>query len=389
MSAAAAPAIVCFSAVDWDYLTMREHQLLSRLAQHYPVLYVEEQSHLLSLVRNPRNARKLWQWTRRPRRVAAHLWVYTPVIMLPFGRVADAVNAVNQWILSRLVRRAVSALGWTRPILWFYEPEQYRQIGRYGERLVVYDCADRHDAFVRLQRPSLVRWMEQRLCDRADLILTVSAALTDAIGPRRCHLVPNGTDFAFFRATLAPNLATADDLAAIAPPIVGYVGTIDSRVDIELLEAAARGIPEATFVFVGPAHADVGRLRALPNVRLLGRRPYELLPRYLKGFDACVLPFRLTPLTIAGCPIKLYDYLAAGKTVVATDIPEARRFRRGVLVAKTRDEFIHFLRQAIAHPAPPEVVSDQMAGETWNDRAAAIMRLLDEHLDPARAPAAP
>jgi glycosyltransferase involved in cell wall biosynthesis len=388
MSAATDPPIICFSAVDWDYLTMREHQILSRLAHRHPVLYVEEQSHLLSLVRAPRKVRKLWQWTRRPRPVATNLWVYTPVIMLPLGRVVEAINAVNQWVLTALVRRAARALGWSRPILWLYEPDQYRQIGRYAERLVVYDCADRHDAFVRLQRPALVRRMEQRLCDRADIILTVSAALTDAIGPRRCHLVPNGTDFAFFRATLAPELAIADDLAAVARPVVGYVGTIDSRVDVELLEAAARQIPEATFVFVGPAQADVRRLRGLPNVRLLGRRPYTLLPRYLKGFDACVLPFRRTPLTIAGCPIKLYDYLAAGKTVVATDIPEARRFRRGVLVATNRAEFIRFLREGITHPLPPEIVSAQMAGETWDDRAAAIMRLLDEHLDPARAPAA-
>lgn len=380
MSATAGPPIVCFSAVDWDYLTMREHQLLSRLSRYYPVLYVEEQSHLLSLVRSPRKVRKMWQWAEPPRPVAKDMWVYTPPMTLPFGRVMSAVNVLNQWILTRQVGKAARALGFARPILWLYEPEQYRQVGRFGEQLVVYDCADKHDAFVRLQRPALVRQMEAILCDRADIIFTVSDALKDAIGPARSHLVPNGADLTLFRRTLNAGTSVADELASMPRPILGYIGTIDSRVDVELLAHAAKVLPQHLFVLVGLVQTDIGRLAALPNVRLLGRRPYQLLPTYLKGFDACLLPFRLTSLTIAGSPIKLYDYLAAGRMVVATDIPEARRFHVGVLIARSREEFVQRIQEALSAGPSHQEISAQMELESWDERASTIHRILEDRL---------
>src|SRR5262249_51154926 len=149
--------------------------------------------------------------------------------------------------------------------------------------------------------------------------------------PGRTDYCPNATDVTHF-ATARDGGAVPEELAAIARPRLGYVGVLsDFKIDFELIERAAALSPAWQFVFIGDERegqgsAAIARLRARPNVHFLGWRPYALLPKYLRGIDVALLPQRLNDYTRAMFPMKYFEYLAAGKPVVATPLPALAEF---------------------------------------------------------------
>jgi glycosyltransferase involved in cell wall biosynthesis len=137
------------------------------------------------------------------------------------------------------------------------------------------------------------------------------------------HLVRNGADFAHF----AHANGAAPELHALSGPVVGFAGNLTSeKVDFDLIEAVARARPEWSVVLVGPAAEDaragLERASKLPNVHVLGFRPYDVLPSYVGGFAVGLIPYRTTAYTRNCSPLKVFEYLAAGKAVVASGVPE-------------------------------------------------------------------
>jgi glycosyltransferase involved in cell wall biosynthesis len=118
-------------------------------------------------------------------------------------------------------------------------------------------------------------------------------------------------------------------------------------VDVDLIAELARRRRDWTFVLVGPVRTELGDLARLPNVRIIGERAYADLPRYLKRFDVCLNPYKNDGVARGASPLKLYEYLASGKPVVSTDMPEARLFPEVVDIARTPDEFIIKIDRAI------------------------------------------
>src|SRR5262249_55743245 len=135
------------------------------------------------------------------------------------------------------------------------------------------------------------------------------------------HWVPNGVDVDHFSQRAAP----ADDVRDLPRPRLGFVGGLSEWVDLGLVAHLARARPDWSLILVGPVGIDAAPVRNLPNVRLLGPRPYAALPAYLVAMDEGLIPFEQSPVTYHADPIKAYEYLAAGLPVVATDLPALRR----------------------------------------------------------------
>ena len=130
--------------------------------------------------------------------------------------------------------------------------------------------------------------------------------------------MPNGADFEHFSRG-EPNAF----VAGLPRPVIGYFGAIAEWFDVELIAQAARERPQWSFVLVGrTAGASLGPLRGLKNVHLTGERPYGQLPGFLAGFDVACIPFKVDMLTRATNPVKFFEYLSAGKPVVATALCE-------------------------------------------------------------------
>jgi glycosyltransferase involved in cell wall biosynthesis len=137
------------------------------------------------------------------------------------------------------------------------------------------------------------------------------------------------------------------DTAMLPQPIIGYVGNINYRIDMDLIKWLAEHNPTWSFVFVGSVKPDVdlARLSAYKNLYFLGHRPYNDLPGYLHHFDVCLIPYR--PLREMGSPIKLYDYLACGKPVVTTNFAGVVGFSDVVYIAEYYDDFQEMVERAI------------------------------------------
>ena len=147
-----------------------------------------------------------------------------------------------------------------------------------------------------------------------------------------------------------------------------------------MLAEAARAHPEWAFVLIGPVDTDVSLLSSLTSVLLTGRRPYSELPAYLGCFDIAVIPFRINSLTTGVNPVKLYEYLAAGRPVVSSDLPEVRAFRPQVAIANSSAEFVSRLEEELAADSPGKRAERLLlAGEhSWSARAEAAAGAVEQ-----------
>jgi|WetSurMetagenome_2_1015567.scaffolds.fasta_scaffold05925_4 glycosyltransferase involved in cell wall biosynthesis len=201
-----------------------------------------------------------------------------------------------------------------------------------------------------------------------------------------CVFCPNGVDYDHFARTREKTVAAPPapllPVVSAGKPIIGYYGALACWFDYGLLRAVAVQRKDLSFVLIGPNY-DNSFLRSglsrLPNVTWLGVQPYADLPNFLRYFDVATIPFHLNKITHATSPLKLFEYMAGGKPVVATAMHETMRYE-GVLVAKGANEFSSKLDEALKLAAEPEylAVIDRVAREnTWNARAVTILQALD------------
>src|SRR5690606_2010776 len=157
----------------------------------------------------------------------------------------------------------------------------------------------------------------------------------------------------FGRARLA-STRIPDEVASLTGPVFGYFGVIDERLDYPLIEALAREFPGGSVVMAGPlAKVSADELPRLPNIHWLGQQAYEALPALVKGFDVCLMPFALNEATRCINPTKTLEYMAAGKPIVSTAVPDVvRHFTPVVAVATDHDGFLDAAARAACAPDP-------------------------------------
>jgi len=215
---------------------------------------------------------------------------------------------------------------------------------------------------------------EAELLKKSDLILATSHLLFNEkvqLNPN-CLLVPNGTEFDHFN--YSPE-TIPDELIGISKPIIGYYGAMSDWLDTELIHDMASSKPNWNFVLIGRLEsADVSLLREMSNVFLLGEKPYELLPSYLHQFDTCMIPFKKNKLTEATNPVKLFEFLSAGKSIVATDLDELRYYDKYVRLVSSLPEWLKAIELALGDYSPGHVKKRMNFARqnTWDERILLI-----------------
>jgi glycosyltransferase involved in cell wall biosynthesis len=253
---------------------------------------------------------------------------------------------------------------------------------RFGARLL-FDCLD---DFASFGDHGDLAGEEAALAGTADLVTATSQALFDKLAPlaRRILLVRNGCDPEHF-------VPRAWQPRAGDPAVVGYFGGIHDWFDVALVEEVARRRPDWRLWLIGDTYrCDVEALRALPSVTFFGEVPYVQLPRVVSCFQIGIIPFKVSPLTLATNPVKVYEMLAAGLPVVSVDLPELRLLAPLVALARTAGEFVARIAEALADDSPAaRARRREFAREqSWVERFLALRAAMAE-LDGGRAPAAP
>lgn len=375
--------ILCF-ANDWDGDPLSKKHVMTRLARHNRVLWVNSTGNRrprASVGDLKRSLGKIRRFTRGMRRVADGIHVYPPLFVPLFG--SAAARRINRALLTAGLRRAGRELGFEAPITWTFLPTSADVAGTLGERLVVYHCVDEYTEFTGTDRDAVAA-MERRLLERADVVIVSAERLLET--KRRhnpnVHLVTHGVDVEHFRRACRPETRVPEELAALPGAVIGFFGLIADWVDLELLRRVALARPQWSLALVGKLDTDPSPVADLPNVHLFGRKDYADLPGWCKGFDVAVLPFAINELTLAANPLKLREYLAAGLPVVATPIPEVERLGELVLRAGDGEGFVARIDELLGagRRGPDLAASRSMDDESWDRKVQRMEEIAREAL---------
>jgi glycosyltransferase involved in cell wall biosynthesis len=365
------------SHLRWDFVWQRPQQVFSRLAESARVVFVEEAVYADDIA-SPRL--DIASPCRRVHRVV-------PVLPAALRSCYDDGTAATRTLL----RKALSPAGplarrGATLIQWYYTPMPAPgMLGEFDETVVVYDCMDELAAF--RYAPPDISLRERLLLMRADLVFTGGRRLYEA----KSRLHPNvhffgcGVDVAHFARARSGDTPIPADVAAIPEPVLGYFGVIDERLDYALLSRLADTHPDWSLVMIGPtAKVDPTELPQAPNIHWLGQRSYMELPAYVKAFDICLMPFALNAATQFINPTKTLEYMAAGKPIVSTPVPDVvRNFAPIVRIAASGEEFAAACAAVLAGDGADSIGAgiERAAQSTW----VSIVAGMREHIAQAIA----
>jgi glycosyltransferase involved in cell wall biosynthesis len=368
--------IICL-AKDWSEDPTSNNHVMLQLAERNRVVWVNSLSTRTPSLSSGRDLgkifRKVASFFQGPRRVHDRLWVYTPLV-LPFPHSKLAL-ALNSWILRFSLAGLRRRLRIRDFQLWTFLPNVAEYVGKLGESLVVYYCVDDWAKFNYLDGEKTAA-AEGRLCERADVVfVTVESLAQGRQTPTgETHVATHGVDHELFSRALTEGVQVPADMAELPGPVLGFYGTIQDWVDLDLIAYLAERHPEWTIVMIGRVAVDVSRFIELPNVHFLGRRPHSELPAYCKSFAVGLIPYILNERILHVNPIKLREYLCAGLPVVSTPVPEVQRYGEYCGIAATFEEFERAVETALYTDSPDlrRTRSEAMRSETWERKVAEV-----------------
>ena len=327
---AAMTTIIVFSHLRWDFVYQRPQHLLSRLAENYKIVFIEEPVF---------HEHDSFLETSMPEPNVNVLKPHTPVA-------APGFHDEQLPHLIKLMRQFV-ALDEDH-VAWFYTPMALPLLQELQPTLVIYDCMDELAAFKNPPKQMLQR--ENALLKVADLVFTGGPSLYNAKRSRHpnVHCFPSSVDLVHFEQALdRSNHHPAHE--NIPGPRLGYYGVIDERIDIELIDQLAEAHPRWQIVLVGPVvKIDPAALPQRHNIHYLGQQPYKALPHFLAGWNVCLLPFALNEATRFISPTKTLEYMAAELPIVSTPIKDVvDLYSEVVAIADSPQAFIKACENAL------------------------------------------
>ena len=357
--------IIVFSHLRWDFVYQRPQHLLSRLAENYKIVFIEEPvfcehgSMLESSVPAPN---------------VTVLKPHTPIAAFGFhdDQLPYLIELMRQFIVTD-----------DEHVAWFYTPMALPLLQELDPALVVYDCMDELAAFK--NSPKQMRQRENALLKVADVVFTGGPSLYRAKRDRHpnVHCFPNSIDVAHFEQALDRiNVHPAHE--TIPGPRLGYYGVIDERIDTDLICRMADAHPQWQIVLVGPVvRIDPATLPRRHNIHYLGQQPYKALPQFLAGWNVCLLPFALSESTHFISPTKTLEYMAAELPIVSTRITDVLElYGEVVSMADSSTGFIKACETALLttpreHKQKILKMREMTSATSWETTAEKICELMD------------
>lgn len=360
--------IVLFPAIDWGFRFQRPQHLALQLgARGYRVFYVSTVPMLISGSED-------------------YIVQDNPVKGVLLVQLSSGKSHIPDFYKENLTAdevmgflKAYAALttnfGIMSPTILIQHPFWWPLVARLNKSRLVYDCLDYHAGFHDESNSNLLEH-ERQVASKADVVVVTSGVLADSFQqPHNCRVIRNGCEFDIFnQANRVKNES--------GRPIIGYVGAVSSWFDGELLFRVARERPDWQFDIYGAiVDADVSLARTLSNINFFGEITYETVPYTIAHFDVCIIPFKLNPLTLATNPVKIYEYLAVGRPVVSTALPElAEMGVVDVFCSDSCQNFILAIERAILLSDQPERIAarkDWASHNDWSMRVGDLVEAMD------------
>ncbi|MDP2960069.1 MAG: glycosyltransferase [candidate division Zixibacteria bacterium] len=339
--------IVCL-AEDWGRLPSSSQHIMRVLSREYSILWVDSLGLRIPSVSKAdlkRIFNKLTKFFSGIQEKEPYIYVHSPII-LPYFKNRLA-RKINQMILTLSLNYFLSRKKAQSRVLWAACPTAEGLIGRLKEEKSIYYCADEYSEFSGYSK-KLVKELEESLLKKADLVLVVSDKLyqTKKEYNPNIFLIPHGVEFNHFSKYNLTSMELPSDLKKIGKPVIGYYGLIRDWIDFELLQKISQR-KDWSLVLIGPVSTDISSVQGKENIYFLGPKDYKELPFYLKGFDVCIIPYKLTEVTINARPLKLFEYMASGKPIVSTPLPSVLPYQEVVRIGSAHEEFVEQIERSL------------------------------------------
>jgi len=366
--------IICLSHLKWEKtLFQRPQQLMRQFSRDSRILYLAHcplKEFLRAILRG-----KLGEYIGKYNDNLQYLTLpYSPLT-----RRFKFFQNLTYRLAAFVARYKAKRLGFQNIILWMYDPTYVDNLKRFPYKKLVYDCMDLFRGFKASSTD--VQEQENRLLQKADIVFTGGKSLQkskEGINPRT-YCFPSGVEYEhFFKATL-DDTPIPEDIRDIPHPILGYFGAVDERIDYDLVNRLCQKRPDWSVVFLGPLVLRSEARVHHPNFHYLGKKDYALLPNYLKAFDVCLMPFVISELTLHISPTKTPEYLAGGKPVVSTAIPDVIADYSDVAeIAWDAHSFMEKVDKVLTHKTGDLYKKIQQRAETssWVHLAGEMRRLI-------------
>lgn len=373
---------------DWDGVWRRSQNIATRLAKRNPernLLFVENPFGVANAIKRGRIRTLLHYLNRRgkPRPIqdCPNIHALKPVTLWPVSMLSKKTS--DEVSFRRQIKAAERRLGITKRFLWIKPYYAAHLLGNMNECGSLYDVGDDWTALI--ENPALRKVAvrdDAYLTSNADHVVVVSKSLFEAKKAYRdtVHLIPNGADIEAYSAIKKGQIKAHPSTHFPGRLVIGHTGTIDSRIDIDLVIEVARLLPQSIFVFVGPINEDVPgiqRLHAEPNIKLTGPVHYHELPAVMEGFDVCIVPRKIGDFTNSQNPLKLWEYFASGLPVVSTPVAGFEDYPAIVEIESRPHAFSEAIQNALKEdPARPAQRRKEALNNSWDSRIEEIMPLL-------------
>lgn len=331
---------IFISLTSWDWHFQREQHLACNFAKRgHKVLYIDSPISISSLIQDLYR-RKTFNRLKRifnPIEVKKNLFVYSPIVFIS-ARTKHTLQKISNYFLLSKIKKFIKRLNFNNIIYRTSTPIGEYFVGKLNEKLTCFDILDRYPKH---------QLLEEKLLKKADIVFCTSKILLEEKKKfnKNIYLNENACEFRHFNKK-----STFNPLGKIINnnnPIIGFVGSLYEWVDIDILEYIASIKSNLNLVLIGPYKNIFCKLNTYKNVYLLGRIPYESLPDYINKFDVCVIPFKVTNETDYINPVKMYEYLATGKPIVSTNLPEVRQYSDVIYIAEDKEDFVKKIELAL------------------------------------------
>jgi glycosyltransferase involved in cell wall biosynthesis len=373
--------ILCFSH-DWTGDPLSKTHLMRVLSKDNRILWINAIANRMPTASSKDVKRiftKLKRFTEPVKEVESNIFVLNPLAIPTYG--SPLVRNFNQKFLLRQVKKAMRNLKFETPLNMVFNPAAGLLAGKLGESEIIYYCVDDYTEFTGVA--SGLKEIEEELFRKSDLVVVSAEKLLEDKKKYNANteIIRHGTDWRHFRTSLDEATEIPVEIRDLPKPIIGFHGLLADWVDYELIKKIAEKYREGSVVLIGKIAVDAEEkikiLDNIDNIHFLGRKPYQTLPNYCKGFDVALNPFVINELTLAANPLKVREYLAAGLQAVSTDIPEVRILKH-CLVGTDHPHFIEQVEKVLRHPIEKEIISDEIRHESWDAKVDELREIMEK-----------
>jgi hypothetical protein len=379
--------IICLSKDDWDDRCGRKQQLMFAIAKNDSrnrIIYAEPPR----VAWYPRRSKFVNKKNLKPFLVPPENLQICSSYRLPFERYSY-LRAIGRLQRFRSILQTTPTFFKETPpeVLWIYNP--WDSILFRNRKVPWLKVVDWTEDWTRFQ-PNLFKSFSQNLSDaqkkmisRADIVFVVTERLFNEAKKynQNIHLVPNATLPEHFASKAWMEKDVPQECRDLKFPVLGWVGHIGDYFDFDMALLLAKAFPEGTLMLIGGYSPKAEALKSLPNVRVIGHKPYGKIPNYIRFFDVCLATYRKSVDT--GSPTKLYDYLASGKPVVGRLHGVKGEARNYIRTADTIEQFVNQIKSAIKYEIKDgnQDRDEFIRNQSWKTRADIVCDRLKQEFD--------